>query len=125
MHQFDDRLIDPFRQGVLPALPVSTLAHLRATCRQLKQLVDEQTGPVWTRASASLLPAEALPTSLDGPAIQLRLSQHADVLKHLSSGGSNSILRNIISISGSEDVGMYAWSPIAKKYLAHRAQIIS
>ncbi len=117
MYKLDRQLVDPFRQGVLPALPASTLAHLRATCRQLKQLVDEQTGPVWTCAAASLLPAEALPTLVNGHAVQLRLSQHADVLKRLSSREFNSTLRHIITIGEAEDVGMYAWSPIQKSIL--------
>ena len=79
-------LEDPFRQQILPHLPLSALAHLRATCRDLKWLVDEQSASVWTSAAASVLQAETLPSSANSEAIRVRLQQHAEILKRLASG---------------------------------------
>lgn len=86
MHLLNESLADPFQRDVLPELPVPTLAFLRATCRKLKRLVDEQTGPVWKSAASALLSDATLPTSPDGFAVQGRLRHQAAALTSLTSG---------------------------------------
>ncbi len=113
MHKQDGNLKDPLQQVMLPYLPVSTLAHLRATTRQCKDLVDEQTGPTWKNAAAILLGAGTLPTSTDGHAVQFRLQQHADILKRLTSGKTSQLIEKIMTINSvlwMKDC--HAWSPV-------------
>ena len=82
----DTRLADVFKKQLLPILPLSALARLRATSPALKSLVDVNSGEAWRVAGQAILTEGTLPEHEHGHAVQARLRIHAAAMHRLKSG---------------------------------------